>query len=114
MSGSRLVPRKLRWPLFWSLHQSLVCFSLIEESFFRHERTGIDDPNLLSVRSIDTENADAAARHSQVEEPGLNSEPSGVRQQPNGKRVFKGLFNVLLRQRAFQTKGQIVPVKLHI
>ena len=93
--------------------QSLVHLPLVEESFFGLKRPGIDDPNQLAVGPIDAEDADAADRHTQVKKPGLDGEPWGIRQEPNGERVFKRFFDFSLRQRAFGIKRRIIPIKLH-
>src|SRR6266702_2469773 len=95
------------------LGQVLVHFSLIKEAFIRHERARIDDANLFSVRPINTENANAAGRHSQVEKPGLDGEPRRIRQHAQCERVFKRFFDFPQGQRAIKIEGRIIPIKLH-
>ncbi|HEX7576449.1 MAG TPA: hypothetical protein VF430_00265 [Verrucomicrobiae bacterium] len=93
--------------------QGLIHFPLVKEPFLRFKRPAVQDPDELSIRPIHAENSNAARRHSQVEKTRLNAKPRRIRQQPDGKRIFKGLFNFPLGQRTIQLEGRIVPIKLH-
>src|ERR1051325_10512871 len=101
-------------PCSLSLRQRLVHFPLVKKPLFRLELPRIEDPDLFSIGPIHTENPRPAGGHPQVEEPRLNGKPGGVRQYPQGKRVFKRLFYLSLRQRTIEIEGRIFPIKLHI
>jgi hypothetical protein len=93
--------------------QRLIHFPLVKKPFFRLKLPGLQDPGQPSVRPIHAQNSNAARRHAQVEKARLDAKPGRVRQQPDGKRIFKGLFNFPLGQRTIQLKGRIAPIKLH-
>jgi hypothetical protein len=93
--------------------QCLVHLPLVEESFLRLEGPGENNPDEFAVGPIDAEDSDAAYGHAEVKKPGLHGEPWGIRQEPNGERVFKRFFDFSLRQRAFGIKRRIIPIKLH-
>src|ERR1039457_4159146 len=94
--------------------QSPVQFPLIKEPFFRFKSAGAQPPRHPAVGPIHAANSDPARRHSQAEKARLHAKSRRVRQQPNGKRILKGLFNFPLSQRTIQLKGRIVPIELHI
>ena len=96
-----------------SLSQRLIHFPLVKKPLFRRKRPRVQYPDGTAVRPIHAENPDTAGGQSQIEEPRLNAEPWRVRQQPDGKGIFKRLFNFLLSQRTIHFKGRIIPIKLH-
>src|SRR6266550_2012318 len=100
------------FPVF-SPRECLIQLALIKKSFFGLERPRVNHPNLFSIRSIHAENPDSASGHSQIEEPRLNREPRRIRQQPDGKGIFKRFFYFPSSQRAIELKGRIVPIELH-
>src|SRR5208283_2062491 len=93
--------------------QRPVHFPLVKEPFFRLEHAGKQNADQPSVGPIHAEDSNAARRQAQVEKAGLHTEPRRVRQQPDGERILKGLFNFPLSQRTIQLKGRIVPIELH-
>src|SRR5882672_5955323 len=62
-----------------SLRQILVHLPLIEESFLRLKGPRKDDADLFAVRAIHAKDASAVDGHAQVEKPGLDRKPRGVR-----------------------------------
>jgi len=57
-------------------------FSLIEKSFLRLERARAHNAGHAAIRPVNTENADAARRHSQIEKTRLHAEARRIGQQP--------------------------------
>jgi hypothetical protein len=96
-----------------SLRERLVHFPLVEKSFFRLERTRVQNADGAAVRPVNAEDSESAGGHPQIEESRLHSKSRRVGQEPHGKRILKGLFNFPLSQRTIQLKGRIIPIKVH-
>jgi len=95
------------------LRQRLVEFALIEEPFFGLEMTGVNDPNLFPVRSVNTKNTGSGTADAQVEKPRLSGKPRRIRQQPNHEGIFERFFDFLQSQRAIEIERRVIPIKLH-
>ena len=95
------------------LGQRLVELALVKEAFFRLKRASVDDPDLLTVGSIHTEDSKAAAGHTQVKKPGLSGEPGRIGQKPDREGIFERFFDTLQSQRAIEIERRVIPIKLH-
>src|SRR5260221_6910123 len=93
--------------------EGLVHFPLVKKSFLVFKRPGEDDPNRFAIGPIDTEHPCPAARHSEIEIPGLGRKTGRIRQQLDRKRVLEALFDILKTERRAQIERRIVPVKFH-
>src|SRR6185503_2618347 len=93
--------------------QGLLHLALIKIAFFRLERASIENSDLFSICSINTEHADSTGRHAQIEESCLDREPWRIRQKLDHKGVFERLLDFLQSQRAVQIEWWIVPIELH-
>jgi len=91
----------------------MVKLSLVEELLVLLERPGKDDLRLLAVGPKNRKYPLPACRNAQVEKPSLHRETRRVRQQANGKWVFKGLLNRLQRQGSIQVKWNTCPIEIH-
>ena len=86
---------------------------MLFRSLFRLKWPGVNDPDLLAVGPVNTEDPDASCGHPQVEKPGLDRKPGRIRQQTDRERIFERFFDIPLRQRAAHIEGRISPIKLH-
>jgi hypothetical protein len=91
----------------------LVHFPLVKKTLLRLECSSMQNADGAAVRPIHAKNSNAACGHPQIKKSRLHAESRRVGQQPDGKGIFKRLFNFPLSQRTIHFKGRIIPIKLH-
>src|SRR5436190_23455426 len=101
------------WKRYSCLSKGLIDFALVEEFFLRFKGTGVNDPESLAVRAVNTEHADPAGRNAEIHITSLNRKTRRTGQQPYRKRILEGFLDFLQRKRGIQVKRRIVPVKVH-
>ncbi|MBL6764214.1 MAG: hypothetical protein ISQ14_04610 [Verrucomicrobiae bacterium] len=95
------------------LIQKLLHAPFVEKHLFRLEQSGCQDPHLLAIRPVDTENPVPTRRTPEIEKSGAFVKTRRIREQTNCEWVFKRLFDGLKPQVLGVGYRGIVPVKVH-